>query len=82
MAGKTEVMLRFFCNIVWYNLVMGRIIMPKKRMGRPELPESQKRTKIMRFVVTATEERKIKHRAKAMNKTVSEFLRHISLSES
>jgi hypothetical protein len=50
-----------------------------KRVGRPEVPPSQKRDAILRFVVTKAEAAKIRSKAKAANLTISEYLRQSAL---
>jgi hypothetical protein len=46
-----------------------------KRVGRPEVAESQRRDTILRFVVTKSEAVKIRTKAKALRQTISEYLR-------
>jgi hypothetical protein len=50
-----------------------------KRTGRPEVPPSQKRDEIFRFVVTKAEAAKIRSKAKAAGLTISEYLRQSAL---
>lgn len=51
----------------------------RKRVGRPEVPESQRRTAILRFVVTKSEAAKIRKKAKASGLTISEYLRSVAV---
>jgi hypothetical protein len=50
-----------------------------KRAGRPEIPASQKREEILRFVVKKSEAVKIRSRAKALGLTISEYLRSVAI---
>jgi len=50
-----------------------------KRAGRPQMPESQQRTTICRFVVTKAEAAKIRAKAKALGLTLSEYLRQVAI---
>ena len=51
----------------------------RKRAGRPEVPESQKRGRIFRFVATKAEAAKIRAKAKALGLTLSEYLRSVAV---
>jgi hypothetical protein len=51
----------------------------RKRAGRPEVPESQKREAIFRFVVTKSEAAKIRAKAKALGLSLSEYLRSVAI---
>jgi uncharacterized protein (DUF1778 family) len=50
------------------------------KRGRPTLPASRKRTEILRFFVTKSEDSKIREAAYSRHLTVSEFLRSAALS--
>lgn len=50
-----------------------------RRAGRPEVAMSQKRSVIFRFVATKAESAKIRAAAKAQGKTLSEYLRSVSI---
>jgi hypothetical protein len=50
-----------------------------KRAGRPEVPASERRSLIMRFVVTKAEAAKIRAAAKGQGMTVSEYLRQVAI---
>jgi len=52
--------------------------MPKQ--GRPKVPASRKRTEILRFFVTKSEDSKIREAASLRHVTLSEFLRSAALS--
>ena len=52
--------------------------MPKKA-GRPEIAASERRSVIMRFVVTKAEAGKIRSKAKAESLTISEYLRRVAI---
>jgi hypothetical protein len=51
----------------------------RKRAGRPEIAPSQRRTVIFRFVVTKAEAGKIRNKAKALDLTISEYLRSVAI---
>lgn len=50
-----------------------------KRVGRPEVPASRRREVIFRFVATKAEATKIRGAAKAVNLTISEYLRSVAI---
>ena len=50
-----------------------------KRAGRPEVPASQRREEILRFVVTKAEAAKIRSKAKEQGLTLSEYLRQVAI---
>jgi hypothetical protein len=50
-----------------------------KRAGRPEIPASQRREVILRFVVTKADAGKIRKKAKASGMTISEYLRGVAI---
>jgi hypothetical protein len=50
------------------------------KQGRPKVPASRKRTKILRFFVTKSEDLKIREAASLRHLTLSEFLRSAALS--
>jgi hypothetical protein len=50
-----------------------------KRVGRPEIAPSQRRKAIFRFMVTKEESAKIRGAAKALNLTISEYLRSVAI---
>lgn len=49
--------------------------MTKKLMGRPPKPEAQRKSRMIRLRISATEYRKLAGKAKAAGLSVSEFLR-------
>lgn len=51
----------------------------RKRAGRPEIPSSQKRETILRFVATKQEAAKIRAKAKALRLTISDYLRSVAI---
>jgi hypothetical protein len=51
----------------------------RKRVGRPEIADSDKRNEIVRFVVTKAEARQIRAKAKAAGLTISQYLRSAAL---
>jgi hypothetical protein len=51
------------------------------KSGRPKVPASRKRTEILRFFVTKSEDLKIREAASLRHLTLSEFLRSAALSE-
>jgi hypothetical protein len=51
----------------------------RKRAGRPEIAPSQRREEILRFVVTKSEAVKIRSKAKALKRTISEYLRSVAI---
>jgi hypothetical protein len=53
--------------------------MSKQRSGRPELPASQRREEILRFVVTKAEGAEIRSKAKQQRMSLSEYLRQVAL---
>jgi hypothetical protein len=50
-----------------------------KRAGRPEIPPRERRTVIVRFVVTHNEAGKIRSKARAEGLTISEYLRSVAI---
>jgi hypothetical protein len=50
-----------------------------KRAGRPEVPASQKRQEIIRFVVTKAEAARIRAKAKEQGLSLSEYLRQVAI---
>lgn len=50
-----------------------------KRAGRPEIPPSQRRESVLRFVVTRAEFKKIKDKARSLGQSVSEYLRGVAI---
>jgi hypothetical protein len=57
----------------------GDTTMRGKRVGRPELKASERRTSICRFNVTKAEFLAIRGKAKDQGQTVSEYLRQCSI---
>ena len=51
----------------------------RKRLGRPRVPESQKRNRILRFVVTKAEDALIRAKAKQLHLELSEYLRFVAI---
>ena len=51
----------------------------RKRAGRPEIAPSQRREHIFRFVATEAEAKKIRAKAKALNLTISDYLRGVAI---
>jgi hypothetical protein len=51
----------------------------RKRSGRPEVPASQRREEILRFVVTKAEAAEIRGKAKEQRMSLSEYLRQAAL---
>jgi hypothetical protein len=52
--------------------------MAKKRVGRPPV-EGPKRDRILRFVVTTDEGRKIRAKAKSLGLSLSDYLRSVAI---
>jgi hypothetical protein len=50
-----------------------------KRAGRPNVPPSQRRETILRFMVTKSEAQQIRNKAKAAGLTISEYLRSMAI---
>jgi len=50
------------------------------KRGRPRVPTSRKRTEILRFFVTKSEDLRIREAANIRHMTLSEFLRGAALS--
>lgn len=50
-----------------------------RKAGRPEIPPSQRREYIFRFLVTREEALKIRAKAKALGLTISEYLRSVAI---
>lgn len=50
-----------------------------KRVGRPNVPASEKRSEAFRFAATKAEAARIRAKAKAMGQTISEYLRSASI---
>ncbi|MGA7622339.1 MAG: hypothetical protein WCA38_16495 [Candidatus Acidiferrales bacterium] len=50
-----------------------------KRAGRPNVPPSQRRDTILRFVVTKSEAQQIRNKAKTVGLTISEYLRSMAI---
>jgi Mobilization protein NikA len=50
-----------------------------KRTGRPELPVSQQRRFIFRFLVTKSEALRIRDQARSLGLTISEYLRSVAI---
>jgi hypothetical protein len=53
-----------------------------KRVGRPEIPASDRRSVAFRFVATKEEAARIRAKAKAMGFTLSEYLRQVAIPRS
>jgi hypothetical protein len=51
-----------------------------KAKGRPKVPASRRRTEILRFFVTKSEDQKIREAANHRHLTLSEYLRRAALS--
>src|SRR5579862_1279496 len=64
--------------LLWYNYYQ-RIEMVKRK-GRPKVPATRKRTEILRFFVTKSEDLKIREAANLRRLTLSEFLRSAARS--
>lgn len=50
-----------------------------KRVGRPKVAQSEKRTAIFRFVATKAEAARLRAKAKASGLTISEYLRSVAI---
>lgn len=50
-----------------------------KRIGRPEVAASLKRTSVFRFMTTKAEAGKIRAKAKELGITLSEYLRSVAI---
>jgi hypothetical protein len=50
-----------------------------RRSGRPAVAASKRRERILRFVVTRSEEIRIRAKAKALGQTISEYLRSVAI---
>jgi hypothetical protein len=51
----------------------------KRRAGRPAKSASEKRNIIFRFVVTTTEEKRLRAKAKELGVSISEYLRSVAI---
>jgi hypothetical protein len=50
-----------------------------RQVGRPKVQASEKRSTIIRFVVTKAEAQQIRHKAKRRGLTISEYLRSMAI---
>jgi len=50
-----------------------------KRVGRPAIPESQKRSMAFRFVATKEEAVRLRRKAKELGLSISDYLRRVAI---
>ena len=66
----------FYAVETWYNTAMS-----ETKMGRPPLPEAQRKTRLVRTYLTEKQLESIRHAAKKLRQAPSDYIREAALEK-